>query len=80
MYESIRSKQPSIRSNVHSGSDDLESHALLNPNLVDKIGKVNPGFEAEELHPDYPRETMSKITNIVSAEEPIQKKVAKMLI
>ena len=75
MYESIRSRvlfrRPSNASDVHSGSDVLESQALLNRNAGDKTGKVNPAFEADELHPDYPRETMSKITDIQSAEEPI---------
>ena len=74
MYESIRSRvvrRSSKASDVHSGSDVLESQALLNANAGDKIGKVNPAFEAEELHPDYLRETMSKITDIQSTEEPI---------
>ena len=74
MYESIRSRvvrRSSKASDVHNGSDVLESQALLNANAGDKIGKVNPAFEAEELHPDYLRETMSKITDIQSTEEPI---------
>ena len=50
MYESIRSRvfrRPSNASDVHSGSDVLESQALLNHNAGDKIGKVNPAFEAK---------------------------------
>ena len=77
LYESIQSRvqvrRPSIRSNVSSGSDVLESQVLLNPNPGDKIGKVNPAFEAEKLHPDYPRETMSKMTDILSTKEPVSK-------
>ena len=77
MYVSIRSRvlfrRPSNASDVHSGSDVLESQTLLNPNVGDKTGKVNPAFEADELHRDYPRETMSKITDIQSTEEPIPK-------